>query len=67
MPINLWSCNGCTAMTTTPKDWKRFRGSLWCLSCHAKAKAGQPTPREEARAKGEDDRNGLTQMIMGPR
>lgn len=63
MPINIWSCSGCTSVTTVAKEWKRFRGSLWCRSCHALAKAGLPTPLEQARAKGEDDRNGLTRAL----
>ena len=63
MKISMYACAGCDAVTTRASSLQRFRSDRWCGSCAKKARAGEPTPRDVARANGEDARGGLTKML----
>jgi hypothetical protein len=63
MGFSLYACAGCQAITNRAANFTRLRGDRWCGKCAKLVREGKPTPRETARANGEDDRGGLTKLV----
>jgi len=50
MPINLWSCSTCPAMSPIAKDFRRVGGKRLCPQCYPAAKAAKEAGKKAAAA-----------------